>query len=285
MEGSGTHGVTCTVQSRVPPETMRTEPEFAEVNGASLYFETAGSGTPLVFLHGFGLSHRMWDAQFEFFARHFRVVRYDARGFGRSSLPGDEPYSHAADLKALLDHLGITRTHLVGLSMGAMTALEFDLTCPDMVDRLVLVDSAMKGHGWSKAWEASMRPIFKLGREGDIESARARWRDHPLFASALAHQRFGGLFGQIVADYSGWHWAHRDPERKLQPPLAARLGEISAPTLIVVGENDLPDFQRIADLLRANIPESRKVNLPGAGHLSPLEASEPFNALVLEYLT
>jgi pimeloyl-ACP methyl ester carboxylesterase len=264
---------------------MRTKPQFAEVNGATLYFETAGSGTPLVFLHGFGLHHRMWDAQFEFFARHFYVVRYDARGFGRSSLPQEEPYSHAADLKAFLDHLDITQTHLVGLSMGAMIALEFDLTHPGAVDRLVLVNSAMKGHGWSDGWEASMKPIFKLGRDGDIDAARALWREHPLFAAALTNARYGELFGQIVSAYSGWHWAHKDPERRLDPPLAKQLTRVSAPALIVIGENDLPDFHRIADLLQTEIPEARKVVLPRAGHMTPLEASEPFNALVLEYLT
>jgi pimeloyl-ACP methyl ester carboxylesterase len=258
--------------------------DFADLNGTRLYFQAAGSGPPVVFLHGFGLNHRMWDAQFEPFAQHFRAVRYDARGFGRSSLPGDRPYSHAEDLRALLDHLGVERTHLVGLSMGAMTAMEFDLAYPDAVDRLVLVNSAMKGHGWSDGWEASMKPIFKLGRDGNIESARARWRDHPLFASALAHERFGELFGQIVDSYSGWHWAHRNPERRLQPPLAARLGDISAPSLIVIGENDLPDFHRIADLLQTNIPGARKVMLPGAGHMTPLEASESFDEIVLGFL-
>lgn len=264
---------------------MSTQTDFAPVNGTQLYIESEGSGPPVVFLHGFGLNHRMWDAQFAPFAQHFRVIRYDARGFGRSALPGDKPYSHADDLKALLEHLGIARTHLVGLSMGAMIAMEFDLTYPVMVERLVLVDSAMKGHGWSVEWEASMRPVFKLGRDGDIESARARWRDHPLFASARANDRSRDLLYQIVAAYSGWHWAHQNPERKLQPPLAARLRDISAPTLIVVGELDLPDFQRIADMLQTSIPEARKLVLPGAGHLSPLEAPEPFNAAVLKYLT
>jgi 3-oxoadipate enol-lactonase len=268
-----------------PIETLSMTTDFAELNGTRLYFETAGSGPPLVFLHGFGLNRRMWDAQFEHFAQHFRVIRYDARGFGRSALPGTEPYSHADDLRALLGHLDIARTHLVGLSMGAMIAMEFDLTFPEMVDRLVLVDSAMKGHGWSAEWKASMKPVFKLGRDGDIESARARWRDHPLFASARANDQSRDLLGQIVADYSGWHWAHQNPERKPQSPLAVRLRDISAPALIVVGEQDLPDFQRIADLLLANIPEARKVVLPGAGHLSPLEAPEAFNALVLKYLT
>jgi pimeloyl-ACP methyl ester carboxylesterase len=265
-------------------ETMPTQTGLAKVNGTRLYFEAAGSGSPLVFLHGFGLNHRMWEAQFDVFARHFRVIRYDARGFGRSALPGAEVYSHADDLKALLSYLGCERANLVGLSMGAMIALEFDLAHPGVVDRLVLVNSAMKGHGWSDGWEASMKPIFKLGREGDIDAARALWREHPLFASALKNDRFGDLFDHIVSAYSGWHWAHKDPERRLDPPLAKQLTRVSAPALIVIGENDLPDFHRIADLLQTEIPGARKVVLPGAGHMTPLEAPEQFAAVVRGFL-
>ncbi len=87
---------------------------IAEVNGTGLYYEIAGSGYPLVLIHGFGLDTRMWDDQFEAFARHYRVVRYDMRGYGKSVPPTDESYSQTDDLKALLEHLRIDRAHVFG---------------------------------------------------------------------------------------------------------------------------------------------------------------------------
>jgi 3-oxoadipate enol-lactonase len=81
---------------------MTTETGIVEVNGTRLYYEAAGSGPALVLIHGFNLDTRMWDDQFEVFAQHYRVVRYDARGFGQSALPTDEPYTGADDLQALL---------------------------------------------------------------------------------------------------------------------------------------------------------------------------------------
>src|SRR5262245_57108437 len=118
---------------------MAVQSGFADIPGARLHYEVAGSGEPLVLIHGFTLDMRMWDDQFASLARHFQVVRYDLRGFGKSSMPTTEPYTHADDLKALLDCLNIERAHVLGLSMGGSIAINFALNYPAMVDRLVLV--------------------------------------------------------------------------------------------------------------------------------------------------
>ena len=104
---------------------MKVEQDFVAANGTRLYYEAAGAGHPVVLLHGFTFDTTMWDDQFLPLAQHFRVIRYDMRGFGRSDLPGAESYSHVDDLKALLDHLGISQAHLVGLSKGGAIALDF----------------------------------------------------------------------------------------------------------------------------------------------------------------
>ena len=95
------------------------------VNGTHLYFEQAGSGHPLVLIHGFTLSTEMWEDQFAVFARHYRVIRYDMRGFGRSALPTEGPFRAVDDLYALLDALGVSRTFVLGLSMGGGVAIDF----------------------------------------------------------------------------------------------------------------------------------------------------------------
>src|SRR6185436_13829592 len=94
-----------------------TDSGFAAINGGRLYWEAAGEGEPLVFIHGFTLDTRMWDDQWDVFAARYRVIRYDVRGFGQSTVP-DGPFSHQDDLRALMDYLGVDRFHLVGLSMG-----------------------------------------------------------------------------------------------------------------------------------------------------------------------
>lgn len=263
---------------------MQIQTGFAEVNGTRLYYEAAGDGPALALVHGFGLDTRMWDDQFEAFAERYRVVRYDARGFGKSALPGSERYMHAADLKSLLEHLGIDRAAVVGLSMGGGIAIDFTLTYPEAASALVPVDSTLGGFRWSQAWEASYAPIPARGQAGDIAGAKQAWLAHAFFEPALANPAVAARLREIVSDYSGWHWNHADPGRGAQPPAAGRLGEIRAPTLVVVGERDLPDLHRTAEALHRGIPNAQKDILPGAGHMANMEAPHPFNEVVLSFL-
>jgi pimeloyl-ACP methyl ester carboxylesterase len=89
----------------------------------------------------------------------------------------------------------------------------------------------------------------------------------------------------MVSDYSGWHWKNRDPGRPFKPPAIQRLGDIRAPTLIVVGELDTPDFRTIAETLERGIPGATKVTVRGVGHLVNLEAPDRFNEIVMEFLS
>src|SRR5262245_17718569 len=92
---------------------------ITEVNGTRLYYEVRGAGPALLFLHGFTLDHRMWNRQVEDLAKAHQVITYDARGFGRSAMPGTEPYRHYEDAAALCEHLGLTRVIAIGHSIGA----------------------------------------------------------------------------------------------------------------------------------------------------------------------
>jgi pimeloyl-ACP methyl ester carboxylesterase len=111
------------------------------VQGGDLLYQAQGSGPPVVLLHAGGADLTMWDPQAGSLAQQFRVIRYDARGHGRSTAPGG-PYSTTEDLRLLLDRLGVRRAHVVGISMGAGTALDFAATYPDRVSRLVLVSTS-----------------------------------------------------------------------------------------------------------------------------------------------
>ncbi len=263
---------------------MKPERGFAEVNGARLYYEVAGSGPPLVLLHGSFLDTRMWDNQVEAFARRYTVIRYDARGFGRSAFPSGLPYARSDDLKGLLESLAVARACLVGLSMGAGVAIDFAVSFPERVDALVLVAAGLGGFSMSSEYDAWLQGIRSSARRSGIRAARKALLAGAALAPALTRPPVAAHLVRMVSDYSGWHWVNDDPVQRLAPPAVQRLEHIAAPTLIVVGERDLPDFHAIADVLFQRVPHARKVVLPGVGHLPCMEDPEEFNQIVLEFL-
>ncbi len=261
---------------------MMTQSGLAEINRARLYYELAGAEAdePVVFIHGFSLDSRMWDDQFEVFAKRYRVLRYDVRGFGRSSLPTTEPYSQVDDLLALLNHFQLTRAHIIGLSMGGGLALDFALTHPAATRSLTLVDAALGGFAWSKDWGTP----GALARSAGVEAAKRAWLTGELFAPANEQPAVAARLEAMVRDYSGYHWLNQDPGRWADLPAERPLEQVRAPTLILVGERDVPDFHRIAETIAARAPNARQVTLPGVGHMCNMEAPQAFNEVVLNFL-
>lgn len=256
-----------------------------EVGRTHLCYDLRGDGPVVVFLHGFTLDLRMWEDQLPAFLPRFRVLRYDLRGFGRSDLPSvGEPYRPADDLRALLGSLGISKVHLVGLSAGGAVALDFALEHPDLVDRLVLVDSALGGFDWSPALVEGWDRIDRVAQAEGVEVARQTWLADPLFEGARTKPGVRERLETILREYSGWHWLNESPSQGADPPAVHRLASIVSPTLVLVGEHDLPDFHRIAALLAEGIPSARRVSVPGAGHMPNMEAPAAFNRIVLEFL-
>jgi 3-oxoadipate enol-lactonase len=260
------------------------ETQFADVNGTRLAYRIIGSGEPLVLIHGYSLDTRMWDSQINAFAEKYQVIAYDVRGFGKSAPVGDESYSSVDDLKALLDHLGIGSAHLIGLSMGGGIASAFAAVHPRMVRSLILVDAIVWGFQGSAEWEESLRVVRRAAQEGGVAGAKAAWLAHALFAPAREKPRVKRQLETMVADFSGWHWLHRDRERGLEPPTIQRLGEIMAPTLVLVGDRDLPDFIATAECYVQGLPLATRVVLPDVGHMANMEDPALFNAIVLAFL-
>lgn len=254
----------------------------AEVNGTKLYYETAGKGPAVVLVHGGLVDSRLWDDQMKEFAKHHRVVRYDLRAMGRSA-PAPQPFSHIEDLRALMDFLKIERATIVGLSLGGIIAADFALEYPERVDRLVLVGAGLRGdkqppdQDAMKAYEAASKGIaeefvnvvMKSGlyaavREGTPAYARLR---------QMMLENFKALptFAPGFLKY---------PEQ----PTIERLGQIKAPTLVIVGGEDAQSLKNIADTLVAGIPGARKLVIPGASHHPPVEKPIEFNKAVLSFL-
>lgn len=257
-----------------------TENGFINVKGGRLYYEAAGAGPAVVFIHGFALDMRMWDDQWEAFAQRYRVIRYDVRGFGQSALPGAETFSHLEDLLTLLQQLAAPPAHLIGLSMGGGLALDFALLYPAHVRSLVLADSTLGGFNWQKDWGEPFRAAKSFG----LEAARAAWLNDELFVPANAQPAVAARLQTLTNTYSGHHWLNAVHTRGLEKPAIEQLETISVPTLAVVGERDLPEFLAIAQTLASRVPKAQHAVLAGAGHMANLEAPQEFNRIVLKFL-
>ena len=158
---------------------------FAEIHGTQLYYDTLGEGHPLVLIHGGYMDRRMWDDQFHAFAKHYRVIRYDVRGFGKSELP-PVPYADRQDLFDLLNYLGVEKTYLLGLSLGGIIAIDFTLEHPTMVDALILVGSPIPGF-----------PIELLYTEEQLEQQRSRYAP---FEKARQERNIPALVDALMED-------------------------------------------------------------------------------------
>lgn len=257
--------------------------------GSSLYYEIAGTGAPVILLHAGYLDRRMWDDQFPQFARSFRVIRYDARGLGRSG-PADSPYSPSEDLYALIRALRLARVTLVGASLGGATSLDLAVTHPEVVERLVLAGPGLSGYRWpaedlNQPWRVEARAA--LARADTVGVARA-WLHSGYLLPASEQPALAAKLRTLLADNVGF-WKgllrHREGYDTVPaPPALGRIGGIRVPTLLIVGSRDVPDIHHIVDTLRLRLPNATTVVFDGVGHLPSMEQPVRFSATVLDFL-
>ncbi|MET1754659.1 alpha/beta hydrolase [Novosphingobium sp. RD2P27] len=226
------------------------------------------SSTPFILVHGFGGSRHDWTPVIEALPPDLPIITYDQRGFGDSEPVKDSPFSHADDLVAVLDHLGLERADLCGVSLGGATVLGCALLTPHRVRSLALVSPMLAGWSWSPEWIELWKAIGRRARAGDIESARSLWWEHPLFASARKSPRCEDLRRSIAA-FSGRQWV-QDNQRE-EFPMLERLHGITQPTLLLTGEQDVFDFRLKADLIDASMPHVSRIDYPDAGHMLVIE--------------
>jgi len=248
----------------------------------AVHYEVAGAGPPVVFSHDGLLPNESWDAQFDVFAADHRVVRWDRRGYGRSAR-ATEPFSSAEDLADIARTVSDSPVALVGCSFGSLVSLHCALDHPALVSALVLVGPVVSGLPMSEHFTTrgghGVPPLdAPVTEQIDYWSGTDPWFVAP--QNTAARQRFRAL---LTAN------THQLPpplefERMWAEPALPRLGEISVPTLIVVGEHDHPDVHAHCGAIEAAVPGARRVVLSGCGHLPQLEVPEAFNQLVLEFL-
>ena len=267
-------------------------------NGIVTFYEDVGEGPVVVLIHGYAADLRLWDAQVAPLVKAgFRVGRYDVRGHGRSMIAPDgytyEQYS--ADLADLLLRLNVERTlaeslavhsaHIVGLSMGGGIALQFALDFPERVLSLTLVDSALPGFTYSGEAMAPIEALVQAVRsEGPAAALERIWLSHAFFDGVRRDTATMATIREIILDYQAPDMRDGARPPEYRPDIAGRLGEVTAAALVVVGENDIPDFRQIADILAANLPNARQYIVPDCWHLPPVEHPEIFNEILLSFL-
>jgi len=255
---------------------------YVEVEGGRLYYERAGEGFPVVLIHPSLWDSRIWDPQFDEFAQHHDVVRYDIRGYGRSDLP-ERPYSDLRDLRYLLGKLGIGRCALVGCAVGAQLAIDLAIAQPEIADAIVAVSPGLTGHAWrDDGLRMLVEEVDRALRVGDLEGAMnvelAVWA--PLRDDPTSDE----LIRSIAMENA--HVLRLDDGLAETPPSAVpHLGEIRAATLIVIGDRDIGEIHHIADELADAIPGASKRVIAEADHLVNVRKPEKFNRMVLDFLS
>lgn len=269
-----------------PLVTTRTG--WAKVNEAQLYFEVAGEGFPLVLLHAGVADSRMWDPQMAALAEQYRVVRFDLRGFGRTMVPPAQ-FSHHDDVAALLNFLEIEPVYLIGASFGGAVALDFSLAYPGRVKALVLSAPALGGYE-----PTSLDMQRFLAKEeaaldrGDVAAATElnlrMWVDGLYRSPADVDPALREQVREMQLQAFSLPIPEGAEDVALKPPAVERLAEIHAPTLVIAGEQDVPEFLKISEIIARGITGAKKVIIPGVAHLPGLEKPEIFNQLILNFL-
>lgn len=266
---------------------------FLTVNGAQLWYEDTGSGPAVTLVHAAIADHRQWDEQVPALAAHYRVIRYDMRGFGQSEIkPGKA--SLADDIGGVLDALGVERTALMGCSMGGAAAIDFTVTHPERVGALITVGAGLSGapdHDNPPEQVAVMEEAEAAQKAGDIarlNELEARYWCQGFARSAdqvkpQVMKRFLEMNSNNNRRFFAGEWkgAEFSP---LDPSAFGRLGSLTVPTLVIVGSGDEAGVQAIADDIANGIPGARKVVMEGLGHVPNMDEPEEFNRIILDFL-
>ena len=245
-----------------------------------LAFDVAGTGPALILLHSTVCDRRMWDPQWpDLVDAGYRVVRCDFHGYGETPAPR-EPRDDARDVLDLAGELGVGPVAVAGASYGGTVALEIAARWPQQVTALALVCAGMPGHEPTEAlhgfWQREGELIEAGDMAGAVELNVATWLGPQ--ASQATRERVR------LMQRRAFEVQLAAPEEYESADVAVDLGAITAPSLVVSGGLDLPDFRLIAARLAALLPGARAVELPWAGHLPTLERPPELSAILTAFL-
>lgn len=258
-------------------------------DGVRISYRDEGEGRPVLLLHGHTFDGRVFDDLVpQLREAGLRMIRPDLRGHGSSDRPetGYHPSHHAGDMRRVLDDAGVSRTDVVGYSVGGAVALELILAAPEMVGRLVLLSPVLPDRPFEDAFMDSLRQVARTVREAGVRKAMlGPWLESPLFASSLRTPGVREKVERIVVDFPGAEYLATERDRVDRTwSVPERLGEIEAPALVVVGSDEMAGFRGYADEIAREISDSRLEVLEGRGHLHLLEVPDDVGTLICDHL-
>ena len=266
----------------------------AEIDGSTVNYVELGEGPPIVFVHGLGGCWQNWLENLPYFAQHHRVIAVDLPGFGRSELPRGEISipNYGRFIDSLLRRLGVERATLVGNSMGGFVSTEVAISFPTWVEKLVLVSAAgahelpgkVNSRQALRAASISQPLTDAVIKRAEFLARRPRGRRLMLgmvcryperLSAAMTMEMIAGAGKPAFDDalHSIFSYDFRD-----------RLGEVSAPALIIWGRNDMVVPVRCADIYERALPDSRKLIMESTGHVAMIERAHTFNRTVAEFV-
>jgi pimeloyl-ACP methyl ester carboxylesterase len=248
-------------------------------DGGKLFYESAGNGKNIVLLHDGMVNHQIWDEQFIMLAKTYRVVRYDRRGYGKSSDPVTK-YSHITDLNQLFIQLKIDRAIIFGMSSGGRLAIDFTLTFPEKVDGLVLVGAVVSGFGYTSHMQTRGGHFDPQKITDPVKVNEYFIKDDPYeiySENTSAKEKVMKLLPNFARE-------NRVPTQPATKVAVRSLSEIKVPSLILVGEYDIPDVHAHAGVINAGIANSKREIIPRSGHLIPIEQPALFNEAIMNFL-
>lgn len=262
-----------------------------DVDNGSLYYEELGRGEPLILIHGHSLDHRMWNEQFPEFAKQYRVIRYDVRGYGlSSSQTEDYQFTHAADLVQLMDALGIDKAHIVGLSMGGFIGADMLGCYPERVKSAVLASGNIrKSPGPSQPMdeeEAARRDteIAALMDKG-VDVMKREWFEGLMNSAGTRRERMREPLWQMIQDWDAWQPLHKEVRViiGMDAYVALQDNHPEVPVLLIEGNAPGNRYSEKPDILNY-LPNGRQVVLDDCGHMLNMEQPEAFNQTVMDFL-
>lgn len=284
------------VISRTVSEIVKGNPSVVkqgriQVGNGSLYYEEAGRGEPLIFVHGHSLDHRMWDGQFSVFAKNYRVIRYDLRGYGVSS-PQTEDYqfTHAEDLVALMDSLHIRKAHIVGLSLGGFVTADMLAYFPErMLSAFLASGNIRKSKGPSRPMtkeEAVKRDeeIAALKKKG-VDVMKREWFEGLMKSGGSRRERMREPLWRMIDEWDAWQPLHKEVRVVAGLDAIERLkrSHPDVPALIVEGHSPDNRFSKKPQILDY-LPNGKLKVIEDCGHMMNMERPEEFNAVLEEFL-